>query len=68
MTNWKALYTARGLCECVANSLTRAVLNTAMGGAMQITATTKFPGSFVNLVRSSCEVRSHLLFSLNLRT
>ena len=33
MANWKALYTTRGLCECVANSLTRAVLNTAMGGA-----------------------------------
>ena len=33
MANWKALYTTRGLCECVANSLTRAVLNAAMGGA-----------------------------------
>ena len=31
--NWKALYTNRGLCECVANSLTRTVSNTAMGGA-----------------------------------
>ena len=29
----EALYTTRGLCECTANSLTRAVLNTAMGGA-----------------------------------
>ena len=29
----EAVYTTRGLCECVANSLTRAVFNTAMGDA-----------------------------------
>ena len=32
MAHWKTLYTIRGLCECVANNLTRAVLNIAMGG------------------------------------
>ena len=51
MANWKAFYTNRGLRKCVVNSLTRAVLNTSLGT--------------VNLVRSSCEVRSRQLFSLN---
>ena len=50
----KVLYTTRGLRECVANSLTRAVLYTSLGT--------------VNLVRLSCEVRRRILFSLNLRT
>ena len=39
----KALYTTRGLCECVANCLTRAVLNTAMGGA-RLLQPLEFPG------------------------
>ena len=55
MANWKALYTTRGLCECVANSLTRAVLNTAMGDATLLQ-----PLECVNLVRSSCEVQGRI--------
>ena len=33
MKDWQIGKTTRGLCECVANSLTCTVLNTAMGGA-----------------------------------
>ena len=43
MANWKALYTTGGLCDRVTNSLMRAVLNTAMGGARLRTATTGIP-------------------------
>ena len=58
MANWKALYTTRGLCECVANSLTRAVLNAAMGGARLLQPLeSRYFGTI-----SSCEVRSSLLF------
>ena len=32
MKDWQIGKTTRGLCECVANSLTCTVLNTAMGG------------------------------------
>ena len=52
MANWKALYTTRGLCECVVNSLTRAVLNTAMGGARLLQPWNSL-GPSINLVRSS---------------
>ena len=57
MANWKALYMTRGLCECVANSLTPCrVLPWEMQDYCN-------PGpSRVNLVRSSCKVRSPLLF------
>ena len=48
MAYWKALYTNRGLCECVANSLMRAVLNTAMGDARLLQRLES-----VHLVRSS---------------
>ena len=46
LANWRALYTTinREVCECVANSLTRPVLNTAMGGATLLQPL-KFPGS-----------------------
>ena len=47
MANRKALYTIRGLCGCVANSLTRPVLSTARNSL-----------GTVNLVRSSCDVTS----------
>ena len=43
MANWKASYTTRGLCDCVANSLTHAVLNTAMGG-VRLLQPLEFPG------------------------
>ena len=45
IANWKALYTTRGLCECVSNSLTRAAGVEYCHGRRKITATMEFPGS-----------------------